>query len=54
MLFYNDECNLVDDDRYDLFTYTILLQRHSGHPRDQARARQPRGAPLRGGEQRKH
>ncbi len=29
MSFYNDECDLVDDDQYDLFTSTSWLQRHS-------------------------
>ena len=29
MSFYNDECDLVDDDQYDLFTSTTILQRHS-------------------------
>jgi len=29
MLFYNDECDLVDDDRYDLFTLTTQIQRHT-------------------------
>ena len=48
MLFYNDECDLVDDERYDMFTFTILLQRHTGAPREQTRPRQPNRAPLRG------
>jgi len=30
MLFYNDECDLVEEDQYDLFTSTIIRQRHSG------------------------
>jgi len=29
MSFYNDECDLVDDDQYDFFTSTSFLQRHS-------------------------
>jgi len=29
MLFYNDECDLVDDDQYDLFTLTTQIQRHT-------------------------
>lgn len=28
-MFFNDECDLVDDDQYDLFTLTSLFQRHS-------------------------
>jgi hypothetical protein len=39
MAFFNDECDLVDDDRYDLFTLTTQIERL--HPSRGARKRQP-------------
>src|SRR5579862_5587529 len=28
MYFFNDECDFVDDDQYDIFTLTSEIQRH--------------------------
>lgn len=39
MFFFNDECELLDDDRYDLFTLTTQIERL--HRNRGARERQP-------------
>jgi hypothetical protein len=58
MSFYNDECDLVDDDQYDLFTSTSLFKQHSDrldgqvseHPR--RAGREPlSGSSSKGGQQ---
>lgn len=41
MFFYNDECELVEDDQYDLFTSTTILQRHSAPPGQASAERLP-------------
>ncbi|HKD84893.1 MAG TPA: hypothetical protein VKB58_09115 [Terriglobales bacterium] len=30
MFFFHDECDLIDDDQYDLFTLTTHIERKSG------------------------
>ena len=43
MSFFNDECDLVDDDQYDLFTSTNLIQRHNRSFRDRGAGRSKPG-----------
>jgi len=40
MLFFNDECDLADDDQYDLFTLTSQIERRTPSCRGRARKRQ--------------
>jgi hypothetical protein len=38
MSFFNDECDLVDDDQFDLFTLSTQLERRSKHTSKPAEA----------------
>jgi hypothetical protein len=41
MFFFHDECDLIDDDQYDLFTLTTHIERKSGAASRQRRKSRP-------------